>query len=325
MEVHPSRSLVSVITTTYNVAPFVRQSVESALAQTWKNLEVIVVDDGSTDDTPTQLKAIEDPRVRCYYRAHEGQAAAANAGIELATGAYVAFLDGDDLWMPGKVEAHLRFHEDHPRADMTFSLSSTIDELGRTLDTPPTPRGGAVGLRELLVENLIGNGSSAVVRRSALERAGLFDTRLTLCYDLDLWLRLAMLRSDNVYRIPEVLTKYRRRANQLSSDSRRMRVGWDEVMAKTRVAVPELVSATERERQVNNHRYFAFIEYEGKRFGQGLALLVRALRSSPYLFLRDARNLLVSIACVAGICLPVRIQASLDRYARRARQRTSVE
>lgn len=320
-----SGPLVSVITPTYNVASFVRQSVESALAQTWENLEVIVVDDGSSDDTPSRLRAIRDQRVRCYYETHRGQAAAMNTGIAAAKGSYIAFLDGDDLWAPAKIETHLQFHQHHPEVDMTFSLSSTIDEQGQTLDLPLIPPGAPVALRELLVENVIRNGSSAMVRTDALDRTGLFDTALTQCYDLDLWLRIASLRSNNIYCIPEALTKYRRRPNQLSSNWRGMRVGWDEVMAKTRIAAPELVSATEREREVNNHRYFAFIAYEDKQFLQGLRLLAGGLRSSPFLFLRDIRNVLVGAACVAGLFLLPGIRSGLDRYARRIRRRSAAD
>ena len=288
--------LVSVITATYNVASFVRQSVESALFQTWENIEVIVVDDGSRDDTPRCLREIGDSRFRCYFETHRGQAAAINTGVAAAQGSYIAFLDGDDLWMPAKIETHLRFHRDHPEVAMTFSLSSTIDEHGRTLDLAPISRGGPVGLRELLVENVVRNGSSAVVRREALDRSGSLDTGLTQCHDLDLALRIALLRPNNIYCIPEVLTKYRRRPNQNSSDWRLMRAGWDEVIAKTRAVAPELVSATEREREVNNHRYFASIAYEDKQFRQGLALLLSGLQSSPFLFLRDPRNFLVGAA-----------------------------
>jgi len=313
--------LVSVITATYNIASFVQESVKSALAQTWENLEVIVVDDGSSDDTPRLLRAIGDRRLRCCFEPHRGQAAAINTGIAAAQGSYIAFLDGDDLWMPTKIETHMRFHRDNPEADMTFSLSSTIDEQGRSLDLPSIPRGGPIGPRELLVENVIRNGSSAVVRREALDRSGLFDTGLAQCYDLDLFLRIALLRSNNIYCIPEVLTKYRRRPNQNSSDWRLMRTGWDEVIAKTRAVAPDLVSATEQEREVNNHRYFACIAYEGKQFGQGLALLMRGLQRSPFLFLRDPRNFLVDAACIGGSLLPASVQAGIDRHARIIRRR----
>jgi glycosyltransferase involved in cell wall biosynthesis len=299
--------------------------VESALAQTWENLEVIVVDDGSSDDTGARLKAIGDQRLRCYREPHRGQAAAANAGIAAAGGSYIAFLDGDDRWMSTKIETHVRFHERHPDIDMTFSLSSTIDEHGRTLDPPPIPRGGPVSLRALLVENVIRNGSSAVLRRDALDRGGLFDADLTRCYDLDLWLRIALLRPNNIHCIPEVLTQYRRRPRQLSSDWRRMRAGWDEVMAKTRIAAPELVGATERQREVNNYRYFAYIAYEGRQFREGLGLLMRGLRWSPLMFLRDPRNFLVGAACLAGLLLPAGVQTRLDRYARQRRQRGVVD
>ena len=315
------KPLVSVITPAYNVGSFIRQSVESALAQTWENLEVIVIDDGSSDDTGTRLNAIGDQRVRYYREPHRGQAAAANTAIAAADGSYIAFLDGDDLWMSTKIETHLQLHQQHPEVDMTFSLSSTIDEQGRILDPPPIHREGPVSLRELLVENVTRNGSSAVLRRDALDRAGWFHADLTRCYDLDLYIRIARLRPNNIHCIPEVLTQYRRRPRQLTSDWRPMRTGWDEVMAKARIAVPELVSATEQEREVNNHRYFACIAYEAGEFREGLGLLMRGLRWSPSAFFRDLRNVLVGVACLSGILMPAGLQARLDRYARQTRQK----
>ncbi|HUG81739.1 MAG TPA: glycosyltransferase [Bryobacterales bacterium] len=314
-----SRPLLSVIVSAYNMATFVRESLESALAQTWENIEVIVVDDGSSDDTARQLRAIEDDRLRCYYEPHRGHAAAVNTGIAAAAGSYVAFLDADDLWAPAKIETHLRFHEQHPEADMTFSLSSTIDEHGRVLDPPPISGGGPVSLRELLVENVVRNGSAAVLRRDALDRVGWFDAGLKRCGDLDLWLRIALLRPNNIHCIPEVLTHYRRRPSQLSSDWRQMRTGWERVVAKAQMVVPDLVSETRREREVNNYRYFASLAYEAKQFREGLGLLLKGFRRSPFLFLRDSRNPLVGAACLAGFLLPAGVQAGLDRYARRIR------
>jgi len=132
-----SRPLLSVIMSAYNMATFVREALESALAQTWENLEVIVVDDGSSDDTARQVRAIEDDRVRCYDEPHRGHAAAANTGIAAAAGSYVAFLDADDLWAPTKIETHMRFHEQHPEVDMTFSLSSIVRENSPVTTTSP--------------------------------------------------------------------------------------------------------------------------------------------------------------------------------------------
>ena len=107
----PARPIVTVITSAYNIAPYIRESVLYALQQTYSNLEVIVIDDGSTDGI-----------IDCVLkRPHRGQAPAMNVGVAEARGEYIALLDGDDVWLPQKLERHLAFHADHPDADMTYS------------------------------------------------------------------------------------------------------------------------------------------------------------------------------------------------------------
>src|ERR1700691_3917251 len=124
------RHLASVVMPAYNVAPFIRESVESVLCQTFSNFELIVVDDGSTDGTSDQLSSLIDPRLHIVRQANSGSSSARNNGIRFASGQYIGFLDADDLWMPNKLEAHIRFLDEHPEIDLTFSRSQIIDELG---------------------------------------------------------------------------------------------------------------------------------------------------------------------------------------------------
>ena len=113
------RPVVSVIICAYNVAPYIRDSVDSALRQTYDNIEVIVVDDGSTDGGLDLLSGIDDRRLRVEKRPHSGHGASLNAGIALTRGRYVGLLDADDRWLPEKLERHLAHHARHPAVDMT--------------------------------------------------------------------------------------------------------------------------------------------------------------------------------------------------------------
>jgi len=111
---------LSVVTASYNVADYVGQAIHSALTQTFRDIELIVIDDGSTDGTLDVIQRICDPRIRLEPRPHQGAPATSSEGIALARAPYLALLDGDDFWHPNKLEEHVRFLDSHPTVDLTF-------------------------------------------------------------------------------------------------------------------------------------------------------------------------------------------------------------
>ena len=150
----------------------------------------------------------------------------------------MAFLDADDRWAPRNLERQAAFLRDHPEVDITFGHSLLIDEEGRSLGFKSSSCAGIIELSQLLRTNEIGNGSCLLLRREALDRAGWFDTTLAACVDLDVWLRVASLRSRNVVAIPEVLTFYRRRHGRLSSDWRRMEAAYLQLFERLKRVAP---------------------------------------------------------------------------------------
>jgi glycosyltransferase involved in cell wall biosynthesis len=315
----PDSPLVSVVTTAYNVAPYIRESVVSALEQTYPHVELIVVDDGSTDATIKQIEDFRDPRLQVIEQRHAGQVAALNAGVRAAKGDYIGFLDGDDVWRPENLQRHMAFHTHHPEADLTFSLSGTIEADGSIIGSPVAPHRGPVSFRDLLVENVVRNGSAAVVRAEALRRAGPFDAELVSCYDLDMWLRIARLRPGNIHCIPEVLAFYRRRPHQITADWRRMQEGWGQVMAKMERLAPDDVRATRSAHLGNLYRYLAYLAYENRDYSTAIGLLAKGYRASAATFCLDSRNLLLAAAIISGWLLPENAHDKLQRFARRRR------
>jgi glycosyltransferase involved in cell wall biosynthesis len=189
-------SRVSVVITTYNYARFLPEAVASALGQTFDALEVIVVDDGSTDETPQVAERWRDePRLRYVRQENAGQAAAKNLGIQLAREPLVAFLDADDRWDATKLAKQVpRF--DRSEVGVVYSRALFLDADGTTRvpGTPRrecTPRAGDI-TTALLYDNIV-PFSSAVVRRSLLQEVGGFDPHLAMAIDWDLWLRLSRL------------------------------------------------------------------------------------------------------------------------------------
>ncbi len=307
--------LVSVVIPAYNAGAFIDASVGSALNQSMGDLEVIVVNDGSTDDMADRLRAWNDPRLSVITQANQGLASALNAGIRAARGTYIGFLDADDLWLPSKLERHIQVHQERPDIDITFSWVDAIDVCGKPVRIPCPRWRGTVSLAQLLADYMIRTMSAVVIRRVAAEHAGGFDSTLVRCVDLEFFLRAALLRPNNICAIPEVLTLYRRHDRQRTRDWRRMLQGWNQVLSSIRQRAPEATAKVERVASSNMLRYYASLAYEGGQFGDAIELVKRSFALSPAAFLRDTRNWKMSAAAIAGVTLPKRALFAIERWA----------
>jgi len=215
----PVPPLVSVVTATYNMGHYLPQAVNSVLAQTYPNVEVVIVDDGSTDDTPAVCAQFAgNPRVQVHRKQNGGQASAKNKGVELARGEFVGFLDADDLWKPDKLERQMPLFEGRPNVGVVYSDYEMMDGEGRPLPKNPTHmhRGRVSG--NLLIENFV-SFPSAIVRRECLRKHGAFDAVWGMGIDYDLWLRLSAHYDFDF--VPEPTIRYRVWAGQMSTNYRK--------------------------------------------------------------------------------------------------------
>jgi len=182
---------VTVIIPCYNSKGMVRDAVESALSQSYKDLEIVVVDDGSDEETAGYLPA--DSRIRLIRQAHRGAAAARNRGTESARGEILAFLDCDDVWFPDKLEACVRELLEHPERSAVFHAYYTEDmrtgEVSRSRDDFISWKKPDRLLLSMNRQNV--HPSTAVLRKACVEAVGGFDETIQICEDWDLWLRLA--------------------------------------------------------------------------------------------------------------------------------------
>jgi glycosyltransferase involved in cell wall biosynthesis len=199
--------LVSVVIPAYNAAATVGATLESVLAQTVDDLEVIVVDDGSSDDTAAVVHAIDDPRVRLIEKPNGGASDSRNAGIAEATGRYVAFLDADDLWVPDKLERQLDWLASNPGVGAVQTGVRFVDDELNTLDIRRCRPSEDALLETLQFENLPGFNSTLLVERELLERLGRYDTSLAILEDWNLAIELA--KEGNLGGIEEPLALYR--------------------------------------------------------------------------------------------------------------------
>jgi len=182
---------VSTIMATYNYGQYLAGAIESALVQTYSDHELVIVDDGSTDDTPQVIASYRDnPRVRYFRTDHVGQPAAKNYGIGQAQGELIAFLDADDLWQPEKLARQLPLFDASPDVGVVYSRFEMIDSQGALLayDQPELYRGDV--LAQMFRQNFVGF-STCVVRRAVFEDVGKFNERIPMAIDYELWLRVA--------------------------------------------------------------------------------------------------------------------------------------
>ncbi len=187
-----SKSKVSVVIATYNYAQYVASSIKSVLDQTFGDLEVIVVDDGSKDHTEAVVRPfLEDDRVRYVKTENRRQPAAKNTGIELSRAPLVAFLDADDLWLPTKVAKQVAVYEADPDLGVVYCRRCLMDPEGQEVEfTQPVLYRGPV-LESIFEDNFI-CFSSAIVSQRVFELVGLFDERRRQNSDYDLWVRAAL-------------------------------------------------------------------------------------------------------------------------------------
>ena len=211
--------LVSVAIPAFNGADYLREAIDSVLAQTYRELEVIVVDDGSTDHT-AKVCASFGERIKYVYQENDGTngAGARAAAVRAATGEWVAILDQDDRWLPGKIEKQLAALRAMPEAEISFTGFRAIDAEGQPVDDPilTSPHGDVFHL--LLSVNPY-CASSALIKRTAIEKYGIPAPRPGPA-DYEWWLHFG--RHCQVAVVPECLTEYRTHAENYSGNMTRL-------------------------------------------------------------------------------------------------------
>ncbi len=199
--------LVSAVIPAYNAERTLAEAVASALAQSVRDLEVIVVDDGSRDGTLAVARSMGDPRVRVISQENRGAAAARNAGIRASAGEFVALLDADDLWLPKKLERQLRFFSEHPECSACQSGAYFVDDDLRILSVRPCPDSGRALEEALLFQNLPATMVSLTARKSCFLEVGMFDEGLEILEEWDMAIKMA--RFGGMRNILEPLVLYR--------------------------------------------------------------------------------------------------------------------
>lgn len=236
--------LVSVIIPAWNASATIDRTLRSVRGQTHRYLDIVVVDDGSSDDTVRICTdhAASDPRIRVITQGNGGVAAARNCGISKARGDLIAPIDADDLWDPSKLEKQLALLQRRPNVALVYTWFAIVDAEDRiaVLDSRSEAEGDV--LKALCLRNIVGNGSSALMRRRAMEEAGGYDTGLRQqqaegCEDYKLYFKIAERHEFALVR--EYLTGYRELPSNMSSNLLKMLRSRDLCVADFRSRHPE--------------------------------------------------------------------------------------
>lgn len=229
---------VSIIIPVYNNERFLKEAIESILTQNYRNIEIIIVNDGSTENLSKIAKTYNGV-CKWVNQTNKGPANARNTGLKFATGKYINFLDSDDLFLPGKLDIHLKFLETHPNIDLVYSdgFKFKINSYSQELSVPLSENGDLkkgklkfnTYISELIVHNIFPI-HAPLIKRSCLIDVGGFDENLTACEDWDLWFRIA--EKYNFYFLDGYLIKYRDTPGSNSSDFLRNYKELNKVMGK---------------------------------------------------------------------------------------------
>jgi len=210
---------ISAVITAYNSEAFVAQAISSVLEQTYPVDEIVVVDDGSTDQTRTIIESFARQGVRYIYQENHGPGAARNTGIRATSGEIIAFLDADDVWLKDKTKRQHVYLSEHPEVALVSGFAWWWDVIDdERFISGEVPKSIAALRQDILVQNKIGNPSRVMLRRSALGDVGVFNESIRWGQDWDLWIRI-ITRYDAAI-LPEPVIEYRWHEKNLSHTSR---------------------------------------------------------------------------------------------------------
>ena len=283
--------LVSVVIPAYNAEKFITATLESVLSQTYQKIEVVIVDDGSRDKTVEIVRefAAKDKRIILFQQSNSGVAAARNLAIQKSKGEYIAPIDADDIWYPEKIEKQVKcMLQASPSVGLVYTWTAHIDEEGLLTGTYHKCNQEGNVLTAMFIEEPIGNASVPLIRRSCLEKVGLYDTMLKKqnaqgLEDFDIYLRIAEHYEFKV--VPEFLVGYRQVFGSMSRNTLIMAKSYKLVVENIQLRHPEIPTKIYNQHRSEMYYWFALMSKQSGDHWGTLSWLSQAL-------LLDSKNLL---------------------------------
>jgi glycosyltransferase involved in cell wall biosynthesis len=308
-------NLVSIILPLYRSERHIRATLRSVLAQTHENWELVIVDDGSPDDSAAICRAMGDERLRIFRRRNTGSCRARNFGITEARGDFIAFIDHDDTWLPDKLEKHLAHLRRRPAVGVSYGPSAFMDVEGRPLGLFQVPRLADIDAREIICRCPIGNGSVPLIRREVLEevkfseyRDGVpedmyFDDDAVGWEDVELWFRIAWRTKWTFEGIPDCLTWYRIVPDGIAGNAQKKQMGFDRGLERARRYAPEFIARHGGAARAYHLRYLARRLIHARNGAASRSYMRRALSSFPGMLLEEPGRTLVTLCAAYALGL----------------------
>lgn len=307
-----SKPIASIVVPAYNASVTLVDTLDSLLAQSFEDFELIVVDDGSTDDTVEIVKSYSDARIRLVCQKNRGLAGAHNTGIHEARGEYIGFCDADDLWLPEKLERHVEHLNSNPNVGISFAGSQLIDGDGKPIGINQSPKLSAITAADIFKRNPIGNGSSAVMRKAALDdfafrpfhefdRDWWFDENFRQSDDIEGWLRFATTLDWAIEGIPGYLTLYRVHTGGLSANMEKQYSTWLRMRSKIEEIVPKIAEKHAPAAAAYQLRYLARRAVSMRDGNAAFALALRSLGASKRPLVEEPLKTIITIGAAATL------------------------
>lgn len=315
---------VSVVMPVYNVEKFVADAIESILAQTYTDFELLIINDCSPDNSLAVCQQYNDPRIRIInHQKNRGLAGARNTGIRHAKGEFIGFIDSDDLWDAEKIAHHVKHLEQNPTIGLSFSRSEFIETNGFKTGYYQMPKLKSLTTSEILCRNPVGNGSAPIIRRSVFDHIGYrdinthdtfyFNERLRRSEDIECWVRIALTTNWTIEGIPQALTYYRLNEGGLSASLFSQYESWEHVIELTRLYSPGFIDQWGQIAKAYQLRYLARQAIRLRNGEMAVKFINTALRADPsILYLETARTLATMTAAYLLYLMPKSIYLRME-------------
>lgn len=320
--------LVSVIMPVYNTARYVESALNSVLAQTFEDFEILIIDDQGTDNSIQLCRRCSDPRIRIISQENRGLAGARNTGIRNARGRFLAFLDSDDLWEAEKLALHVAHLMTSPSVGVSYAASSMIDDDGEFLRIVQRPKLYKISAKDVFLRNPVGNGSAPVIRAEVFADIEFysddkpyvqyFDETFRQSEDIECWTRIALSTGWKFEGLDAVLTRYRINEGGLSANVIRQFETWCRLRDKVNTIDPVFAKKWSAKAEGFQLRYLA---RRCIRMGDGamaLSLVQDALKTSPMIAVQEPLKTMTTVAAamfmrVVPVFAQARLQAAMQR------------
>lgn len=316
------KPVVSVVMPTFNMEAYIEEAIRSVLLQSFENFEIVVVDDGGTDQSIKIAQSFGDARIRIVCQRNRGLAGARNTGVAHARGEFIALLDPDDRWHREKLAKHVAHLRANPHIGVSYAPSHLMDEAGAYIGITQMPKTRHVSAAHIIARNPVGNGSAAVIRASTLadiafphaqepDRICYFDEDFRQSEDIELWVRMAVKTDWAFEGLGEALTDYRVVSGGLSANVVRQFESWERMIEKTRSYAPDFIEKHAPRAKAYQLRYLARRAVHMRDVGFARQLMIQALKSHPLICIEEPIK--TSLTAGAALALSLLRQKTYNR------------